>query len=703
MRSSRSDGPAPALAVTPPDAAPTPVRLLLADDEEAVLVTLAAVLRQAGYDVTEAHSAGEGRRLLSRSGFDVVVTDLQMETETSGLDLVRTALRIDPETVAIVLTGYGSFPSAVDSLHAGVFDYLTKPSNLDQLKGSIARGIEKRRLAQALLETERARDARLRAETHARQATLRAEISQFLAERDTLGAVLDRCAEALVRHLNVGYARIWVLNPGSQELELQGTAGVGTVSGPLVRTQLRMGEWKLGRAAVEQQPTFSEDLPNDPEFSDTAWAAREGMRFFAAYPMTLEGRTVGVVALFSRQPFAPATLDNMGPLASAMAQGIDRRRAEDERDRLLVAEREARRRAEATEHRLQQILETLPEGVLVIDATGRPLLWNAQAAAVAGPPDPELDVRNGSPAVKLADGSGAGPMETPLARAVALGETSQGVQMTLLNSVTGQPVPILINAAPLYDGDGQLLGAVAVFQDISGLKELEQQKLDFLSAAAHDLKTPLTSIKGMVQLLQRQLARLGGVSEMMVSTLASIDVAAGKMTSLIDQLLDVSQLDMTREIDLLRREVDLRPMLEAVLTQYRETGSNHEFVLNCSETSVVGSWDADRVERAVANLVANAVKYSPGGGQVAVSLERVREGEATWALIEVSDQGIGIPETDLQSIFERFHRAANVRGQIPGTGIGLAYVQEIVDRHGGLIAVESTEGRGSTFTVRLPL
>lgn len=685
-----------------PGHAPGAARLLLAEDDDDVLVTLSSVLQQEGYEVTGVHSASEGRRALRSATFDLIITDLRMETETSGLDLVREAQRLDPRTAAIVLTGYGSLPSAVEALQTGVLDYITKPSKLDQLLASIKRGLEKRKLSQAELEAERADTARQRAEVHARQAMLRADISAALAERGSLRSVLDNCAEALVRHLDAAYARIWVLNPSEAILELQGTAGVAAVSGPLERSLIRLGEWEVGKAALERRPLFSDDLAHDPDFSDPDWAEREGMRYIAVYPMIVEDHVVGSIALFARQAFSPETSDNMGPLAAAIAQGIDRRRAEDERDRLLLAEREARTRAEAAERRLEQIIESLPEGVLVVDSEGRPLLWNAAAAAIGGPPPADLDVRQDPQVVLNPDGTPMTPEDAPLARAILRDEVTQGMQMKLLNSRTGLAVPVLISAAPLHDSAGNLLGGVAVYQDITMLKELEQQKEEFLSAAAHDLKTPLTSVKGLVQLLQRQLGREPGAPSFAVETLAAIDTAASRMVGLVEQLLDVSQLQMMRRIELMLDEVDLVDLVGQMLREHGRTVVNHQFLLKTDLPALVGQWDRERLERALTNLLSNAVKYSPAGGEIVVTLDEVAQDGRRWAIAAVSDQGIGIPASDLPTIFDRFKRAANVRGHIAGTGIGLSYVQEIARQHGGSVTVESVEGQGSTFILRLP-
>jgi PAS domain S-box-containing protein len=682
-----------------------PARLLLAEDEEDVLVTLAAVLRQAGYHVTPVRGATEGADRLRRGEqFDLIVTDMHMEHDASGLELVSEARKLDPQSLAIVLTGYGSFPSAVESLQAGVFDYLTKPSDLDQLKQAITRGLEKRQLNRALLEAERARAAQAEAERHAREAMLRADVSLALAEPGLVPAILGKCAEALVKHLGAAYARIWILEPGDSVLRLAATAGIGTVSGPLERTTLALGSWKIGRAALDQQPQFTDDLPNDPHFSDAEWAKREGMCSFAAYPMVVEGRSVGAIAIFSRAPFSEPTLAAMQPVAAAVAQGIERRRAGEQRDRLLLAESEARARAEAAERRLERIIEALPEGVIVADPDGHALLWNAAAITISGSIDPSVNVQGYSDmGVTYVDGRPWPSEETPLARAILRGETVQGEQMVLRNQRTGEPVPILASAAPIHDIGGKLLGGVTVFQDISAMKELEQQKDDFLSAAAHDLKTPLTSVKGLVQLLQRQLLKEPGAPATAAATLANIDAAATKMAHLIDELLDVSRLEMKQDVDLLLRDVDLVRLVQRAIEEQQQGTQRHQVRLDSDLPVLVARCDPDRVERALPNLLSNAVKYSPAGGEVVVGLTREEHGGRHWGAISVSDPGVGIPAADLPRIFDRFERGGNVRGRIAGTGIGLAYVSEIARRHGGSVAVDSQEGRGSTFTFRLPL
>jgi signal transduction histidine kinase len=168
---------------------------------------------------------------------------------------------------------------------------------------------------------------------------------------------------------------------------------------------------------------------------------------------------------------------------------------------------------------------------------------------------------------------------------------------------------------------------------------------------------------------------------------------------MIDDLVDTARLQMGDALPLDRRQVDTAVLARRVADAHQRTTERHRIVVDASLDAPAGFWDGARLERVLDNLVANAVKYSPAGGDVVVRVRR--EGGA--AVVSVIDHGLGIPSADIPRVFDRFHRGANVQGRISGTGIGLASVRQIVEQHGGTVAVESREGCGSTFTIRLPL
>jgi PAS domain S-box-containing protein len=225
----------------------------------------------------------------------------------------------------------------------------------------------------------------------------------------------------------------------------------------------------------------------------------------------------------------------------------------------------------------------------------------------------------------------------------------------------------------------------------------------FLSAVSHDLRTPLATIKGMTQLLLRQARRTESLpSARVAERLDEVDRCANRMVAMIDELLDLVRNEAGKpEID--RRPMNLVELARQVAAEAQRSTHHHRLVVKTDRSEIEGSWDRARLERALANLLSNAIKYSPDGGAISLTLRSVHGPEqGQWAEIAVRDSGLGIPAADLPHIFEPFHRGSNVAGRIQGVGIGLAGVKQIVEQHGGTIAVESTEGNGTCFSLRLP-
>lgn len=226
----------------------------------------------------------------------------------------------------------------------------------------------------------------------------------------------------------------------------------------------------------------------------------------------------------------------------------------------------------------------------------------------------------------------------------------------------------------------------------------------FLSTISHDLKNPLTSIKATAQLLMRQVDRLQMDSlEGLKQSLVRIDANASKMNAQISELLDVARLQMGQTLEIRRSRTDLVALARQIAYDYQQTTDRHQIVVNADRAELVGEWDTVRLERAIGNLVANAIKYSPDGGAVTITASLEREGDSAKAVLSVADEGIGIPADDLRCIFEQFRRASNATERISGIGIGLASARQIVEQHSGTITVTSELGKGSVFVISLPL
>ena len=245
-------------------------------------------------------------------------------------------------------------------------------------------------------------------------------------------------------------------------------------------------------------------------------------------------------------------------------------------------------------------------------------------------------------------------------------------------------------------------------REAEAAKELAEEAVhireNFVASVAHDLKSPLTVVRGQAELILRRLAGGEQVDPADLERgLARIVAAANRLGTDIDAIVDVARLRAGGALNLRLGPTDLVTIARRVVAAHEDTPDAGRLRLNVLCEPLVGLWDAARLERVLENLVGNALKYSPGPSEVQVTIGRQEEVDAAWAVLRVQDQGLGIPEEDLARVFEPFQRAWNVEGRIIGTGVGLASARHIVHQHGGRIEVESREGAGSTFTVCLPV
>ncbi len=356
--------------------------------------------------------------------------------------------------------------------------------------------------------------------------------------------------------------------------------------------------------------------------------------------------------------------------------------------------------AVAERDRLQQVVDVIPEGILIADSDGRIVLTNQAARDIWGEEFADTVWQSYSDHGSAnRDGESIPVDQLPSVRALQQGERVIGEQMTIQNRATGKQIPLLVNSAPIRNDEGKITGAVTTFQDITAFKEFERQKDEFLQTLSHDLKNPLTSVKGNAQFLRRRAMKSGLDVTPIVDR---IETSAVQAVELIDELLDLTRLQMGRPVELVRSRSNIAQLVQDLAEQQASTSRFHRIRVESEDKDLVGHVDEMRVSRVLSNLLNNAIKYSPDNSEIVIEVSQSKE-DPGCAEIRVIDHGIGIPESDLPRLFERFRRGSNVEGQIRGSGLGLASSKQIVEQHGGEILVESTEGQGSTFTVLLPL
>jgi PAS domain S-box-containing protein len=362
---------------------------------------------------------------------------------------------------------------------------------------------------------------------------------------------------------------------------------------------------------------------------------------------------------------------------------------------------------------------TIREAVIVADAhAGRIVLWNPAAQALFGYTVEEalelpLDMLVPEPLRAL--------HHEGLARFAATGHGRLVDQGTVLELPAlrkgGHGIAIEMTLNPLEDLPRPGRYVLALVRDLTERRRTEAERLararaeaaraeseaalqarnELVATIAHDLKSPLAAIKGLAQIAVRQTGPEGDAG---AELLARIEGAATRMVRLLDDLQDTARLEAGQELSLARAPTDLVALARTVVAEQQRMTSQHRIQLASEEAPIVGRWDGPRLERVLGNLLGNAIKYSPGGGDILARLAR----DDGWAVLTVQDPGVGIPAADLPLVFERYRRGGNVDGHIAGAGIGLAGASQIVRQHGGTIeAASQGEGQGATFTVRIPL
>lgn len=411
----------------------------------------------------------------------------------------------------------------------------------------------------------------------------------------------------------------------------------------------------------------------------------------------LADRVTGSLRKLSEQvgPWADGGVDRLPPRHGG-GDEVDAITAVLENMRASLRTRDDVREREA--QKLRQVLETMIEGVLVIGPDGRVSLDNASMRRLL-PTIGDLAGRTATEALRSTEFAAAvrGVLAGGPAPVIDLSVGAAGDETDARTTVEGIPAPrrtFRVSMAPLTLDEGR--SVIAVFHDVSRLRELESLRQDFVANVSHELRTPLTAIKGYVETL-----REGDVApEDRVRFLDTVSRHTERLSTLIEDLLDLSRLE-SPETKLDVRPLALEPAVRRTLDLLEGSAQSRKVTLHhdISMGLPIVIADSGSLEQILVNLLDNAIKYTRPGGRV--TLSAIRQG--CFVRIAVTDTGIGIPATDLPRVFERFFRVDRGRSREQGgTGLGLAIVKHLVHLQGGEVGVDSEPGRGSTFWFTLP-
>jgi PAS domain S-box-containing protein len=449
------------------------------------------------------------------------------------------------------------------------------------------------------------------------------------------------------------------------------------------------------RLAREDWPAFARlltlplaDLPRRGEAVLREVAADTGLtlRQMIALPLTLRDTPVGVIYVFRAALNVAFSPD-------------DRQLLQDFADQAAIAVSNARlyQSVLREKQRLDAIIEQSADGVMIIDSRWRITTFNKAMEQLTGWPREEAIGRPCAEVLAIQNGQGVNIclVDCPLQRRPL---ASNPVIEGRVTTRDGREIFVQSRYAPQRGAQGQFLGAIANVRDITAQKEEEALQSTFISVISHELKTPVSIIKGFAGTLRREDASFS--PEQYRDGLVVIEEEADRLARQIQDLLDVSRLTASG----VRLELSDFPLhalaADVVRAMAPGAGERFEFELRFPDDMPPVRGDYERVRQVLANLVSNAIKYSPEGGTIRIG----GWPEGDLAVAYVADQGAGIPPEEQEAIFRRFYRIDNrLRRETQGSGLGLFLARAIVEAHGGRIWVESQLGKGARFMFTLPL
>jgi PAS domain S-box-containing protein len=350
----------------------------------------------------------------------------------------------------------------------------------------------------------------------------------------------------------------------------------------------------------------------------------------------------------------------------------------------------ARRKAEAALFNLAAIVESSEDAVIGHDPDGLITSWNPAAERLYGYSPPEAI---GRPLSILYPPDRLGELSMIVER-LARGEPTLHFDTVRLRK-DGSPIDVSLSVSPVRDAAGAIVGAATFARDITERLRAERFRDEYVSLVSHDLRAPLTVVLGMAGVLQKRLGLTG--SEVDLKAAEAISVAATRMNAMIDDLVESARLEAGR-LELRREPVDIERLVSGLLSHIATADDLRRIQTVFAEEVPAVTGDSEQLQRALANLITNALKYSPPESPVQVSVDR-RNGDLVVCVV---DRGVGIPAEDIPHIFDRFYRARLTR-KAQGLGLGLYITRLLVEAHGGVIWVDSRLGQGSSFCFTLPV
>ncbi len=658
--------------------------LLVEDDEDDYLITRDLLREIAGqkFLLDWVKTFDKGLAALTANQHEVALVDYRLGAQ-NGVQLLRAALDGGCQSPIILLTGLIEHATDLEAMQAGADDYLVKDRlEAHALERSIRYALQRRRAA-----AEAAAD-------QARLAAFGTQVGLALTRRDSLDAILASCAKAMVTYLGAVVAEISVFDPARQTFERRALASdkgpAGGASPSLEGRQsplpARLDIHQLG----ERQLVLVKQINGDERIADQAWARREKVTGFAAYPLYLENKLAGLMSIYCRHAVTEQMGQEMGSVANGIALCIERKRSEEALDASESKYRSERKLAETAIEKLAAFPRVNPNPVLEFAFDGT-LTYANDAARLLADTLSKTDILATLP-----------PQAGVIAQECLAAGQKRLRQEVMINgrTISWSFFPILgSQVVHCYGTDiTEVLSLEAQFRHAQKLESVGQ----VAAGIAHDFNNVLTVIQGYSENL---LIRCS--DDAIAATAAKqISEAARRAAALTRQLLMFSRKQVIQP-----KSLDLNTVLREFADMLRRL-LGEDIALEAEYNPQLPSIEADRgmLEQVIMNLAVNARDAMPKGGKLSISTSIEEIGEeyvaqhpdsrtGNFLSLTVSDTGCGMDRKTLGRIFEPFFSTKAVG---KGTGLGLATVYGIVKQHQGWVEVISEVGRGTSFRIFLP-
>ena len=682
------------------------MKVLIADDNDASCRLLRAILEEEGHQVIAAGDGQEALGLLEGEPVDAIISDLLMPN-LDGFRLCR-EIRANSRWHKIPFICYTAIYCSLDdeklAFDLGADAYLRKPSSkaalLNTLKEALERarnGVARHQRVHAELDilTEYSQPLVSELEHKHNQlgernrlAELLGAVGVSLTRRQSLGKTLQSCVDSMVKCLDAALASIWILNQQKAALELRASAAADSP-----REGVQLGQGMAGRIMMERRPYRTDSVLEELSAWEQEWARAEGVATFAGYPLIVEERLVGVMAVFTRIRLPESSTATLSVIADSIALGVQSKWAEAD--------------LRESEGRFRQLAENIREVFWMSDPTKRTMLYVSPAyEAIWGLP------RNGSE-------EGTHPF---------IGAIHPDDRPRVLDPVgTGSHIPyeleyrivrpdggvrwIRDRAFPVRDAGGMVYRIVGVAEDVTEKRQLEaqlrqSQKMQAIGqlagGVAHDFNNMLAVIFGHSAILAEALDS----RERLRDSVIEINQAAERAAALTRQLLTFSRQQVVEP-----KVLNLGSVLdESEHFLSRLVGEDLHLAMTYPPDLSKVNVDPGQITQVLMNLVVNARDAMPQGGELKIEASNVAPGAAAagaihpemrpgrYVLLSVSDTGHGMTPEVQAHIFEPFFSTKR-----DSTGLGLAVVEGIIKQNGGHLSVASRQGSGTTFFIYLPV